>query len=268
MMNATGPETALRDFEAAALAEQDIARRHPHILEHDFRVAVRRIVIAEYAEVTQHAHAGRIERHQDHRLPLVRLCVGIGQAHDDGDLAARVHGAGGPPFAAVDDVVIAVAADFGADVGGVGRGDVGLGHGKAGAYGPLHQRLQPALLLFGGPVADDGFHVAGVRRRAIEGLRADRRTSHDLAQRRVVQIAEPVGVFVFRQKQVPQTVSLGLGLERVDHGWNGPAAWAAVELLRINRLGRVNVGIHEFGDAAANVLRAIGHRKQHHGPSG
>ena len=185
-----GSEAALRDLEAAAFAEQDIGRRHPHILEQDFRMAVRRIVIAEDVEMAQHAHARRVERHQDHRLPLVRLRVGIGLAHDDGDLAARVHRARGPPFAAIDDVVVAVAADFGADVGGVGGSDVGLGHGKAGANVPFHQRLQPALLLLGGSVADDCFHVAGVGRRAIERLRADRRASHDLAQRRVFEIGQ------------------------------------------------------------------------------
>ena len=50
-------------------------------------------------------------RHEDLRLLHVAWLapVGIGLAHDDGDLAARVTDAGRPPLAAVDDVVVAVA---------------------------------------------------------------------------------------------------------------------------------------------------------------
>ena len=48
-----GPEAALRDLEAAALAEQHVRRRHAHVLEHDLGVPVRRIVVAEHR---QHAH--------------------------------------------------------------------------------------------------------------------------------------------------------------------------------------------------------------------
>src|SRR5258707_11867862 len=47
MMDAARAEPALSDLEAAAFAEQDVRRRHPHVLEHDLGVAVRRIVIAE-----------------------------------------------------------------------------------------------------------------------------------------------------------------------------------------------------------------------------
>ena len=54
MVNAAGAEAALRDLEAAAFAEQEVAGRHAHILEQNFGVAVRRVVIAEHR---QHAHA-------------------------------------------------------------------------------------------------------------------------------------------------------------------------------------------------------------------
>ena len=62
MMDAAGPEAALRDLEAAAFAEQKVAGRHAHILEQNIGVAVRRVVIAEHRQHAQHLHAGRVER--------------------------------------------------------------------------------------------------------------------------------------------------------------------------------------------------------------
>ena len=44
-MNASGAEAALRDFEAAAFAEEQVRGGHAHVLEGDFRVAVRRVVV-------------------------------------------------------------------------------------------------------------------------------------------------------------------------------------------------------------------------------
>ena len=73
VVDAAGPEPALRDLEAAALAEQHVGNRHAHVLELDFGVAVRRIVIAEHRERAQHLHARRIHRHDDHALALIRL---------------------------------------------------------------------------------------------------------------------------------------------------------------------------------------------------
>jgi hypothetical protein len=63
VMDAARPEAALRNFEAAAFAQQHVLDRHLHILEDDFGVAVRRVVIAEHG---QHAHdldAWSIHRH-------------------------------------------------------------------------------------------------------------------------------------------------------------------------------------------------------------
>ena len=97
------------------------------------------------------------------------LCFGgggIGLAHEDGDFAARIAGAGGPPLAAVDDVLVAVADDAGLDVGGVGGGHVRLGHGEAGADFAFEQRLQPALLLFRRAVARDALPCCRCRGRS------------------------------------------------------------------------------------------------------
>jgi hypothetical protein len=114
--------------------------------------------------------------------------LGVGLAHEDGDLAARVAGAGAPPFAAVDHIVVAVSHDFGLNVGGVGRSHFGLGHGEARANLAGQQRLEPAVLLLGRAVLRQHFHVARVGRRAIEHFGGHGRAAHDLAQRGVFQI--------------------------------------------------------------------------------
>ena len=71
MVDAAGSEARLRDLEAAAFAEQQVPDRHPHVLEQDFAVAVRRVVIAEHRQHAQDLHAGRVDRHQDLRLLFV-----------------------------------------------------------------------------------------------------------------------------------------------------------------------------------------------------
>ena len=43
-----GPEATLRDLEAAALAQQQVGNGHADVLEVEFGVAVRRIVVAEH----------------------------------------------------------------------------------------------------------------------------------------------------------------------------------------------------------------------------
>ena len=151
MVDAAGAEAALRDLEAAPLAEQHVGGRHAHVLEQDLGVAVRRVVVAEHGQRPHDRDAGRVHRHEDHRLLAVARPVRVGPAHQDRDRAARVHGAGGPPFAAVDDVVVAVAADRALDVGRVGGGDGGLGHREAGADLAGEQRLSQRSFCSGVP---------------------------------------------------------------------------------------------------------------------
>ncbi len=132
VMDASRAETALRDLEAASLAEENVRHGHTHILEQHLAMAMRRIVEAEDRQRAQQLHAGRIHRHQDHRLPPIAIGVSrVGLAHEDDDLAAPIGRTGGPPFAAVDDVMVALALDRAGDVGGVGRGYARLGHGEA-----------------------------------------------------------------------------------------------------------------------------------------
>src|SRR5260370_626934 len=62
---------------------------------------------------------------QHHRLAFLRLRLRMGQPHAACNLAAPVHCARRPPLTAVDDVLVAVAPDLSADIGGV-RGGVFL----------------------------------------------------------------------------------------------------------------------------------------------
>jgi hypothetical protein len=116
---AAGTETALGDFKTPALAEQDVAGGNPHIVQQHLRMAVRRIVVTEHRQHLLDLDALGISRHQNLRLLLVAWQAGIGLAHHDHDLAARIAHARRPPFAAVDHIMIAIALDAGFDVGGI-----------------------------------------------------------------------------------------------------------------------------------------------------
>src|ERR1700678_3222392 len=137
MVDAAGTEAVLRNFEAAALAEQNILRRYAYIDEIDLRMAVGRMIVAEHGQLAQPLDARRVHRHEDHRLLAVKRRSRVGLAHEYQDFAAWISGAGRPPLAAVDHVVIAVAHDGGLDIRGIARRHVGLGHGEGRADPPL-----------------------------------------------------------------------------------------------------------------------------------
>ncbi len=172
VVDAARAETPLGDLEAAAFTEDDVLVRYPHVFQQHFRVAVRGVVVAEHRQRAQHLHAGSIHRHQNHRVLGVARCIRVGQAHEDHDLAARVAGAGGPPLATVDDPLVTLTHRAGLHVGGVGRSHARLGHAEGRTDFAAQQRFQPLALLRLAAVAHQHFHVAGIRRRAVERFRA------------------------------------------------------------------------------------------------
>ena len=90
-----GPEAeaALRDLEAATLAEQDVLRGNADVVVDDLGMAGRGVVKAVSEHVAHDTHARRRLRHQDHRLLAVAIgMVGRGLAHHDEELAARIAG--------------------------------------------------------------------------------------------------------------------------------------------------------------------------------
>ena len=112
-------EPALGDLEAASFAKQQVRRGHADVFEEHFAVPVRRLIVAEDGQHADDLHAGRIHRDDYHGLLLVAGRGGVGLAHENGDFAARIARAGGPPFAAVQDIIVAIADDAGFNVGGV-----------------------------------------------------------------------------------------------------------------------------------------------------
>ena len=217
MVDAARSEPALRDLEAAALAQDQVLRRHPRVGEVDLHVAVRRVVVAEHRQRPQRAHSRGIDRHDQHRLLLVLVRGRIGLAHHDVERAVGIAGAGGKPLAPVHDIAVPVAPHRALHVGGVRAGDVRFGHQERRADRAVQQWLQPARLLRRAAVAFQHFHVAGVRRAAIEDFRGPQHLAHDLGQRRVVEVGEALGrAFALRQEQVPQPGGAGARLQLVD----------------------------------------------------
>ncbi len=211
-MDAARAQAPLRNLKAATLAQDHVLDRDFHVLELDFAMAVRRVVIAEHRQHAQDLDARRIGIDEDLRLGAVAAAFGIGLAHHDHDLAARVADARRPPLAAVDDIVIALALDARFDVRGIRRGDSRLGHQEGGADLALQERLQPFVLLIRAAIALQHFHVAGVGGGAVEHLRGETDTAHDLGQRGVFKVGQTGAVFAFVEEEVPQALLLGLGL--------------------------------------------------------
>src|SRR3546814_7692207 len=82
-------------------------------------------------------------------------------SHENAVRASRIAYARRPPFAAVDHIMVAVTNDGGLDIGGVRGCDSRLGHQKDRANLPLHQRLEPALLMLASSIAVQDHNVAG-----------------------------------------------------------------------------------------------------------
>lgn len=99
VVNTSGAQTALDDFEAAALAEDHVGGRDAHVVEGDVAVAVGGIVVAEDGEHAVYGDAGGVVGDEDDGLLLVFVgVIGVGFAEDDVDFAAGVADAGGPPL--------------------------------------------------------------------------------------------------------------------------------------------------------------------------
>ena len=127
----------------------------------------------------------------------------IGHAHHNQDGAARIAGTGNPPFAAVQDIVVSVRADTERDIGGIGRGHLRFGHGKGGTDLAAQQGRQPFGFLIGIAEVRQDFHVAGVRRVAVEHFRSPQHAPHLLGHRRIVPVAQAGTVFGIGQEQIP-----------------------------------------------------------------
>ena len=78
-----GTETALRDLEPPALAEQDVADGNADVVQQHLGMAVRRVVEAEHRQHLLDLDALGVGGHQDLRLLLMFRRARIGLAHHD-----------------------------------------------------------------------------------------------------------------------------------------------------------------------------------------
>jgi len=263
VVDAAGPEPRLGDHEAVALARDEVGGGDADVLEQQLGVPLR-VHVAEHGQVAQDRQPGRVARDEDHRLLLVRGPVRIRLAHDDEDPAALAHRPGGPPLAAVEDVLVALALDAQLDVARVGGGHVGLGHRERGADLAVEQRLQPLRLLLRRPELGEDLHVARVRRRAVDGLGGEvAGAAGDLRQRRVLAVGEAGPVFGIGVEEVPQAAPAGLGLELLHHGRMEVRVAALADLGRVDGLGGVDVLVHEGGQPLGEVPAALGRCEVH-----
>ena len=128
VMDAARAEAHLGDLEPAALTEQHVLVRHAHVVEPDVHVPVRRVVLAEHVHRPEDLDTGRVGRHEDLRLALVRRRIRVGLHHRDHDLAARVARARDVVLLAGDHPLVTVTHRLAGHVLRVRRRHVGLGH--------------------------------------------------------------------------------------------------------------------------------------------
>jgi len=106
-----------------------VARRHAHIVEHDFP----RLVAHHGFIAGPKLHTGRIHIHDEAGNAAARALCAVGRDHELHEIG--ITGAGDEALDAVDQVMIAVAHGGGAHAAGIGAG-VGLGLREAGLLFP------------------------------------------------------------------------------------------------------------------------------------
>ena len=177
----------------------------------------------------------------------VPLGLRVGLAHHQQHLVQRVHDVRAPPLATVEHVVVPVALDLQLHVGCVGRRHLRLRHRVRRANLARQQRLQPALLLRRRAELRQHFHIAPVRRRAVERLERPRRPAHHLRQRRELQIRQTraPGRVLRRQEPIPDPRLARLGLQLLHQRRLHPMVVLILREAVILRLIRIDVLVHE-----------------------
>src|SRR5215831_11330720 len=139
VLDAADIEPLLAEAHAFAFRPDAVARRHAHIVEHDFPRLVAHHGFIAGAEL----HTRRIHVHDEAGNAAARALGAVGRDHELHEIG--VTGAGDEALDAVDQVVIAVAHGGGAHAAGVGAG-VRLGLREAGLLLSAQQRQQVLLL--------------------------------------------------------------------------------------------------------------------------
>ena len=218
VVNAPRPQPPLRDLKTPAFAQQQVFARNPDRREPHMHMPVRRVVVAVDLHGAQHLDALGIGRHHDHRMTLV-LGQGVvaGAHHDDIDRTARIASTAGPPFLAVQNIIIAIAHAGHGKAGRVGRGHIWLGHhiGRPNFAG--QKRRQPAVLHGACAVAFEYFHVAGVGRVAVKDLGCQKALAHFFGEIGVFDGAQTQALVAVGQPEIPQARRFGLGFQAFQY---------------------------------------------------
>jgi hypothetical protein len=123
---------------------------------------------------------------------------------------------------------------------------------------------EPSLLLLGGPERGDDLHVAGVGCRAVEGLRRQFGAAPgDLGQGGVLQVGEPGPPSLVGEEQVPQPPGAGLCLQFLHDRRVELRVAGFGHLPVVDRLGRVDVLVHELEEPSPQVLAPIAEGELH-----
>src|SRR5208282_109277 len=254
VMNATGAEPALGDFETASRSGDDVVERYPDISEANLTVTEGRVVGAKHRHHTLDLDARSIERHQNHGMTLVLRGRSIGDAHEDEQPAMRVADPGTPPFQAVEDDMVSLDEGGRLHVRGIRRSHAGLRHAERGTNLAGQQRREPAILLRRRTILHQHFHIAGIGRVAVENLGGDRGATGDFRQGRILYIGEADAVLPVGKKQVPQAGCTRLRLQSLHNRRLLPAApvGKVLQLRAILRLRWQDMLLHE-GREALNI---------------
>jgi len=219
------------------------------------------ILVAKDGGLALDHHPRHVHRDYHHRLLMGPICFGICHTHHDRQLAPIRSGPGAEPLATVDHVVVAFTSDAGSNVGGIRTGDGGLGHRKAGPNLAFQERVQPRLHLVGRPKHVKDLHISGIRSRAIQRLWGQCRTAPgDLCERGVFENGETRPEFIVGEKEIPKTALTGLHLQLLEDRRIVVRIARCLHLLSIDRLGRIDVAIHEPDELGAQLfdLGAVG----------
>ena len=208
------------------------------------------------ALVPHHGHAPhelvarRIGRDEDHRRTPVRLCIGIGDDHDDaeaGTVCTRRE-----PLVRVDHPLVPVPHRSALEERRVGAGHLGLGHPEERARVARHERLEKPLLLLGRAVEVQNLAVAGVRRLTAEDQLRDEAAPDLLVQVRVLDEPAARAARLRRQVRRPQSRLPRLLLELADERIR------PLVLQEEHRLVRIDVLLHERAHALATLCDLVG----------
>ena len=164
----------------------------------------------------------------------------------------------------VDHVVVGVALDAAPDVGGVGAGDPRLGHGEARTRAAVEQGIEELLALERRGELRQQFHVAGVGRRAVGGFLRQRRATHELAQRRVLEGAQAFAEVGVGKEQVPEAAFARFGLELLHDRWVEVRVTRRPDLVPIDGLRRIDPVADEVVETTLQLPGARAGFEVHH----